>query len=74
MRRPSLLKALRARSYRTNAATDPAYRDWLTSSALTDLVRWSRPRPDRRELSQGRFPEFADVPQARLAVFRALFR
>jgi hypothetical protein len=44
------------------------------SSALTDLGRCSRKQSDRLALSQGRFPEFAGVPQEWRAGFQALYR
>jgi hypothetical protein len=43
------------------------------SSALTDPGRCSRKQSDRPALSQGRFPEFAGVPQEWRAGFRALY-
>jgi hypothetical protein len=55
-------------------AMDPACRALSTSSPLTDLVRWIRKKLDRLELSQGRFPEFAGVPQEWPAGLRALRR
>lgn len=56
------------------SAMDPACQALSASSALMDLVRSIRKKPDHPELSLGRCPEFAGVPQKWRAELRALHR
>jgi hypothetical protein len=53
---------------------DPPCRALSASTALTDLVRWIRKKPDRLALLQGRFPEFVGVPPVWWAGLPALRR